>query len=111
MAGQPRSSDPEQLKDAFKKAAEIASVVPEAMQDAAFHRALDQILKIGDDSEVGAPSARSSGGRTRRSKAAEETATDSARRLIEVINRTDYPEIASSTKVLDRSLAVLRLAK
>jgi hypothetical protein len=48
MAGQPRSLDPEELKDAFKRAAEIAAVVPPAMQDAAFNRALDQILPGGN---------------------------------------------------------------
>lgn len=47
MAGQARLTDPEKLKAAFTRAAEIAAVVPESMQEAAFHRALDQILGTG----------------------------------------------------------------
>jgi hypothetical protein len=107
MAGQPRLTDPEKLKEAFKRAADVAAVVPETMQEAAFHRALDQILGGGEE-----PAARSQGGRRRGERAAEKAvATDPAKQLIDEINRTAYPEIASATKVRDRALAVLRLAK
>lgn len=110
MAGQARSTDPEDLKAAFKHAAEIAAVVPESMQEAAFHRALDQIL--------GAPAERSAGskGSTRRRSSPatkrpdEAESDDAAAQLIDGINRTAYPEIASASKVLDRALALLRLA-
>ncbi len=109
MAARPQSLDPEALKDAFKRAAEIAAVVPASMQEAAFHRALDQIL--GGDGEPGAQTtvARRQG-RSARTAATDET-PDSAKQLIDGINRTAYPGIASATKVLDRALAVLELAK
>jgi hypothetical protein len=98
---------PNSWKDAFKKAAAIAEVVPASMQEAAFHRALDQIL--GDTS----PAEPSASGRAKRARSRAEDAgraADNAERLIEGINRTAYPEIASAAKVLDRSLAILRLA-
>jgi hypothetical protein len=108
MARRSKSGDPEALKDAFRRAAEIAAVVPESMQEAAFHRALDQIL-AGQES-----TADSAAGHSRRgpstSTARETSPGDPAKRLIEGINRTAHPEITSATKVLDRALAVVRLA-
>jgi hypothetical protein len=104
MAGKP--PDPEELKQAFKRAAEIAAVVPAPMQEAAFHRALDQIL--GKDEPAAAP--RRNGREPSEEPAAKVTVADHAKHLIDEINRTAYPEVASATKVLDRALAVLRLA-
>ena len=106
MAERPRLSDPEKLKDAFKQAAEIAAVVPATMQEAAFHRALDQIL--GEEKE---PSGRPPGQRTPPGGGADTSGAVPVQQLIDGINRTAYPEIGSATKVLDRALAVLRLAK
>lgn len=107
MAGRAQSPDAEELKDAFRRAAEIAAVVPASMQEAAFHRALDQILGDGEE-----PTARPRAGRRRVGDGADTTAdADSAEQLIDKINRTAYPEIASATRVLDRALIVLRLAK
>jgi hypothetical protein len=102
-----KEPDPEKLKDAFKRAAEIAAVVPDAMQQAAFHRALDQILGAGElatgrQSHRREPSSHLVGN---------ETPADHAHQLIDRINRTAYPEIASATNVLGRALALLRLAK
>ena len=100
-----QARDPDELKDAFKRAAEIAAVVPEAMQEAAFHRALDQILGV---EEAAAPREES---RQRATKPADKPrAADHAQQLINGINRTAYPEVSAATKVLDRGLAVLRLA-
>ena len=109
MAGRPQSLDPEELKDAFKRAAEIAAVVPASMQEAAFHRALDQILGGGGEPGAQTTVARRQGRRAR--PAATDETPDSAKQLIDGINRTAYPGIASATKVLDRVLAVLELAK
>jgi hypothetical protein len=47
MAEQAELTDPDDLKAAFKRAADIAAVVPASMQEAAFHRALDRILGAG----------------------------------------------------------------
>lgn len=77
------------------------------MQDAAFHRALDQIL--GGErlpARAGNRRRRPESGQKQEQKVSE----DVADRLIEAINRTAYPEVPQATKVLDRSLAVLRLA-
>jgi hypothetical protein len=110
MAGKARSTDPDELKDAFKRAAEIAAVVPESMQEAAFHRALDEVLGVpaqGPEAPKGSTRRRTPPA-TKRPDEAEND--DAAARLIDEINRTAYPEIASASKVLDRALALLRLA-
>jgi hypothetical protein len=107
MAGRSQLSDPEKLKDAFRRAAEIAAVVPASMQEAAFHRALDQILGDGEEPTARRPAGR----RPPRDGVSTSVDTHSVQQLIDRINRTAYPEIASATKVLDRALAVLRLAK
>jgi hypothetical protein len=99
-----KSTNPKELKDAFKRAAEIASVVPEPMQEAAFHRALDQIL----GGEEPAPPPRNQ--RRAEDATGRRAAADHAQELVHGINRTAHPEIASASKVLDRALAVLRLA-
>jgi len=105
MAGQPRSSDPKVLKDAFKRAADIAAVVPQAMQEAAFHRALDEILGAEE------PAPRQKGRHARAEDPRDNPPTaDPAKRLVDAINRTAHPEISGATKVLDRALAVLRIA-
>jgi hypothetical protein len=107
MAGRAQSPDAEELKDAFRRAAEIAAVVPASMQEAAFHRALDQILGDGEE-----PTAHPRAGRRRTGDRTDTSAdADSAEQLIDKINRTAYPEIASATRVLDRALIVLRVAK
>jgi hypothetical protein len=110
MAGKARSTDPEELKAAFKRAAEIAAVVPESMQEAAFHRALDEVLGVpAQGPEAPKPTTRRrTPPATKRPDEAEND--DAATRLIDEINRTAYPEIASASKVLDRALALLRLA-
>src|ERR1700675_4270294 len=109
MAGRSQSDDPEALKDAFKRAAEIAAVVPESMQEAAFHRALDQILG-GRESTAGSTVARPRRSQSQTSTVRKPSTEDTATRLIAGINRTAHPEITSATKVLDRALAVLWLA-
>src|SRR6266511_6436355 len=108
MARRPPQTDPEELKDAFKRAAEIAAVVPEAMQEAAFHRALDQILGREPADGPGRGGSRS---RQQQTKIDDKTpGADSAQQLIDGINRTEYPEVAAASKVLDRALAVVRVA-
>lgn len=106
MAREPQSVDPDKLKDAFKRAAEIAEVVPATMQEAAFHRALDQIL----GSEGSQPPAKHRGMRQSESGSGDAGDGDPAARLIEGVNRTAYPEVSQASKVLDRALGVLRLA-
>ncbi len=95
------------LKEAFQEAAAIASVVPESMQEGAFHRALDEIL--GDSHHK----VSSHGGKKRGpSRAAvpkkQEDAVDD---LALKINRTDHAEINESMPVLERSLSILLIAR
>jgi hypothetical protein len=110
MAEQAQPTDPEELKAAFKRAADIAAVVPESMQEAAFHRALDQILGTGGQPSAASRAPSRRGRRQTTKTGAEAPADDPAAQLIDGINQTAYPEIASATKVLDRALALLRLA-
>jgi hypothetical protein len=110
MADQAQFTDPEELKAAFKRAADIAAVVPESMQEAAFHRALDQILGTAGEQPAASRAPSRRGQRQTTKTEPEAAAEDPAAQLIHGINRTAYPEIASATKVLDRALAVLRLA-
>jgi hypothetical protein len=100
-------TDQEALKEAFKAAAEIAKVVPESMQDAAFHRALDQLL----GEETGTTSASVRGRRVRASKRQSTDSGDAAAVLVEQINRTHHPEVGTADATLDRALHVLRIAK
>jgi hypothetical protein len=112
----PALDDDQRLKTAFARAAEIAAGVPEAMQDAAFNRALDQILGVDSTPLLveggGRQSAKT---RTPRRKAAEKqsSAVDEspATGLISQIDRTAYPEIFQAATVLDRALRLLRLAE
>lgn len=103
------NADPQ--KDLFKRAAEIASVVPEPMQDAAFQRALDML----QEEEAGHSSRRSSPKRSQRTST--ETSIDSKVGstkpddvLIEGIDRTKHTEVADEPKVLERALHILKIA-
>jgi hypothetical protein len=112
------STESQRLKNAFAQAAEIASVVPESMQEAAFNRALDQLLgvspiidespELGSEHKTGRKERVGRHGATPPSQASSET---HAQRLIREIDRTKYPEIFSAGKVADRALRVLRLAE
>jgi hypothetical protein len=107
MAQGPWSADPEKLKEAFKRAADIAEVVPPGMQEAAFHRALDQIL----GSEPAQPASKPRGSRRPpKDGGADPSGGDPVSRLLEGINRTAYPDVSQTTNVLDRALWVLRIA-
>jgi hypothetical protein len=91
----------------FKQAAEIAKLVPRNLQETAFNRALDQLIGAGGS------------GATVRSTASERVgpAKQRARRgepafqtLFENVNRTQYPDLISLTRVADRAMRVLQLA-
>lgn len=88
------------MKDAFVAAAEIAKSVPKHLQEIAFNRALDQLLKGVSSSG----SAHSPAGRTK----GEKSATAS---LLERIDRTRYPDIGATSRLGDRALKVLQLAE
>ena len=100
------------LKEAFEKAAAIASVVPESMQEGAFHRALDEILgdPEGSVSHKGSPRSAQKR-RPRRTTGFNKQEESAADNLVDKINRTEHPEINDSMPVLERSLSILLIAK
>src|SRR5437867_3515817 len=95
----------ERLAKAFKQAAAIAKQMPKHLQEAAFNRALDQLL--------GNPTTEESAvipiARRLRSK---QTGTEDkeAEGLLEKIDRTRYPDVGATNRVADRALKVLQLA-
>lgn len=100
------------MKEIFRQAAEIAQQVPESMQVAAFNRALDLLTGATNPVErpknagtpvLPAPVERSKVKDTRTEKSPVEV-------LMSAIDTTQHPAIASTGKVLDRSLMVLQIA-
>ncbi len=96
------------LDKTFAKAAEIAQKLPENLQEAAFSRALDELLE---------ESAQRSGAKNRRSsqrgtkpKPESQKAEAESENLLGTINKTEYPDIGATARVADRALKVLQLA-
>lgn len=97
------------LKEIFKKAAAIASEVPENMQSAAFSHALKILL--GEVPEV-KTEAKTKGKKGVRAKKRLEKKEDASVELIlQKLDRTKYPIVNDLSNVLDRSLFVLKIAK
>jgi len=108
--------DENELKNLFKKAAEIAKAVPEALQQAAFNRALDALMETRGAAGSKTPSTlggkvERKSARTRLQSMQPDESTDSTAQLLHLMDRTAYPKITSSTRVLERSLYVLRAAR
>jgi len=109
-------TDPEELKQVFARAAEIATAVPPNLQEAAFQRALDALL---GPAEPGAPppghpspSAPSIPrvGPEPKGGGDNDSEPDPAAILIERIDRTEFAEVMAGRRVLDKALLVLRAA-
>jgi len=98
-------------KELFKRAAEIASVVPESMQDAAFRRALDMLQEDEGSGKSRSTRTPSRSARQAGDASSKAEALDSAEVLIEGINRTEHPEVGEASRVLERSLHILKIAK
>jgi len=94
------------LEVVFAEAAVIAKKVPKNLQEAAFNRAVDELLggRSKAKSGVGATNRH-----TRRNRA-ESSGDAAASGLLEGIDRTKYPDIGATTRVADRALKVLKLA-
>src|SRR5438132_13925809 len=100
----------EDLKRSYKEAAEIAKVVPEAMQEAAFNRALDSLL----GSKIPPAKGRERQSRPRRQDGQTATVADTKARVanvLESVNRTKYPHVSPGKNVLPNALWILRAAK
>jgi hypothetical protein len=104
--------DPERLKQLIAQAADIASVVPEPMQDAAFNRALDQLMAGADERSGSRGSAQ--GQEAPREKKKTRIATENDERgaikILKEIDRSSYPEVFAVSRVAERALLVLKLA-
>lgn len=97
------------LKETFKEAAEVASQVPENMQQAAFIRALDILL---GDKTIKKSTAKSSGKKNLTKKITVKSKADpEVEKTLQTISRTKYPMISKFEKVLDRSLQILKISK
>ena len=96
------------LKDLFKKAAEIVSEVPKNMQPVAFSHAIDILLGEAPDIKTSiktkgekAPPSRKVVGRKK---------DELVEQLLKDIDSTKYPIINKLDKVLERSLLVIKIA-
>lgn len=101
------------MKSLFKQAAEIAAQVPESMHDAAFNRALDMLMQEqGLTPKPSASNAARRGATPRRKESPSPSdSQDIVDGLMHGLNRTEHPEVAKASRVLDRSLYLLRAAK
>lgn len=96
------------MQELFKEAAKIAAVVPESMQEAAFHRALD--LLTGNTPTAAKPTATPSrASKTRTVGGGEDAGPPEGDRVARVtaISRDDAPEVDQETSVQGRSIALL----
>jgi len=91
-----------EIEDAFKKAAELAQLVPPALQEMAFKRALDELLRK-------AP-ARPDSSLSNQSRSVPREKTDLMSRF-DGVDRTQYPEIGQPGRLLEKVLKVIRIAK
>ncbi len=102
----------EGLEKIFAQAAEIAKAVPESMQEAAFHRALDALMGTGAPVSARAPRRSRSGAAPRRTNGSTKgIPNEKITGLINALNRTDYPLISAGHKVLVNALGVLQAAQ
>ena len=103
------------LKEIFRKAAEIAEVVPEALREAAFRRALDELLpSAGPQSATHAAADRTSQVTQRPAGVkndSEDSSADVVSHLVNSLNRSELADLMKGRRVLDRSLLVLRAAQ
>jgi hypothetical protein len=97
----------EELIALFKRAAEVASAVPESMREAAFHRALDALQ---DDAKP-SPSPRPSAKRASRPALDGQPAARDPISALNDLERSRAPEVDNEAGALGKSLALLRVAE
>lgn len=100
------------LKELFKQASEIASQVPESMQEAAFNRALD-MLTLGSTEKILSASLGNKQEMlpAKPSIKAKTSGTETIEELLTNIDSTQHPGIAAAPLVLDRALMILQIAR
>lgn len=98
-------SDPN-LDEIFKKASEIAKNVPEKLQEIAFNRALDELLKKDSGKIKGKPSTKE-----KRKEIENDPQIQDINFLLKELDRTKYPKVYDASDVLSRSLWILFIAQ
>src|SRR4051812_30927465 len=100
------------MQELFKRAAEIAAVVPESMQEAAFHRALDALTGT-DQARAKKMAARRRGKESSSRGGGGEAGSGLADRVAQVtaISKDDAPEVDRESTALGRSIALLVVAE
>ena len=102
----------DQLAAAFKRASEIVKAVPKHLQETAFNRALDQLLKQANTTNKPGPGKQASKSPSkRRSTEPDSPEVGVLDLLLRDLDRTKYPEIRADNQALLNALAVLRAAK
>jgi hypothetical protein len=101
--------DDDDLKDLFKRAAEISKSVPEPLREAAFNRAVDALLGTSSSAKAESSAAPSKASKSPQKQAAKGI-ENKADHLLENLNRTAYPQVGSAPRVLERALHLLRIA-
>jgi hypothetical protein len=103
-----------ELENQIKQAAAIAQSVPDNLQEAAFHRALDLLAGTAQRSQPAAhghsadPATRTPGATPPKHPPPEQ---DLAKLLTKDMNATEHPKVRSAGTVLERALAVLHGAR
>lgn len=92
------------MKELFRQASEIASVVPESMQAEAFNRALEALKGVHAPSGQHGPVNNHEA--TKKQKGSGEIASD----WYERINSTEHPEVADAKNNLTQALLILKIA-
>ncbi|HEX8179681.1 MAG TPA: hypothetical protein VF525_09095 [Pyrinomonadaceae bacterium] len=105
--------DDVQLREIFRRAAELSESVPEPLREAAFNRAVDALLNISGNRDRGASksSVRVSSTSPRKDKETSESSDEQLKQQLHKIDRTAYPEIQKTKRVFDRALIALHAAK
>ncbi len=93
------------LESWFIQAAAIASKLPKNLQEAAFNRALDHLMKTGSPTGVSPAAAP----RTIKSQGAatNDTQPSGAAHLVSAIDRTRHVDVGETSRLADRALKVL----
>ncbi|MBU4574832.1 MAG: hypothetical protein KJ576_09365, partial [Proteobacteria bacterium] len=99
------------LKVIIAEAAEIAKTVPENLQEAAFHRVMDELLGKSLGSKIEAPEKKREATKPKRGFSHNPANLDGTLSILNDIDSTKYPEIQKMPKAIDKSLKVLQLAR
>lgn len=100
----------EELQELLRRAGEMSKAVPEALQEAAFNRAVDLLTANLNSPPLGVKRLGETGTQMTRERSATGQGK-SAEYLLTHLDRTSFPEISSAARVLDRSLHLLRVAR